>query len=152
MGTLSKARGAEVVTVPADRLAAGWAATGEAFLRDLVSGIDSDRSLELVYLLGLDRPAPEEDDADLLTRMFALPAAVARVLAARGKGEHNLRSGTEPSVSARFTNVQIEAIVGDRATAERIADTVGAKYFKNYAVIVYLTQVEVLRASKFVVG
>jgi nitrogen regulatory protein PII len=74
------------------------------------------------------------------------------VLAARGKGEHNLRSGTEPSVSARFTNVQIEAIISDRAIAERIADAVGAKYFKNYAVIVYLTQVEVLRASKFVVG
>jgi nitrogen regulatory protein PII len=74
------------------------------------------------------------------------------VLAARGKGTHNVRSGSEPSVSARFTNVQIEAIVADRVTAERIADTVAAKYFKNFAGIAYLTQVEVLRSEKFTSG
>jgi nitrogen regulatory protein PII len=74
------------------------------------------------------------------------------VLAARGKGTHNVRPSSEPSVSADFTNVQIEAIVSDRETAERIADAVAAKYFKDYAAIVYLAQVEVLRAEKFKAG
>jgi nitrogen regulatory protein PII len=74
------------------------------------------------------------------------------VLAARGKGSHNMRSGGEPSVSGNFTNVQIEAIVSDRETGERIVDEVANKYFKNYAGIVYLTEVEVLRSEKFKPG
>ena len=71
------------------------------------------------------------------------------VLPARGKGSHNVRSGEEPSVSTSHTNVQIEVIVADKATAQRIADEVAEKYFDNFAAIVYLTPVEVLRGEKF---
>jgi nitrogen regulatory protein PII len=71
------------------------------------------------------------------------------VLPARGKGSHNMRSSSEPSVSTDFTNVQIEAIVSDREIGQRIVDAVAEKYFENYAGIVYLTQVEVLRSEKF---
>jgi nitrogen regulatory protein PII len=71
------------------------------------------------------------------------------VLSARGHGAHDTRSSGQPLVSTTFTNVQIEAIVSDRSTAETIADGVAAKYFKDFAGIVYLAQVEVLRADKF---
>jgi nitrogen regulatory protein PII len=71
------------------------------------------------------------------------------VLSAQGKGSHNVRSGGQPSVTAAFTNVKIEAIVSDRARAEEIADTIASKYFANFAGIVYLTQIEVLRGDKF---
>jgi nitrogen regulatory protein PII len=74
------------------------------------------------------------------------------VLAARGKGSHNTRSGSKPSVSAEFTNVQIEAIVSDKETGQRIVDAVAEKYFSNFAGIVYLTQIEVLRSEKFKSG
>ena len=74
------------------------------------------------------------------------------VLSARGKGSHNVRSGGQPSVTAAFTNVKIEAIVSDRAKAEQIADTIASKYFANYAGIVYLSQIEVLRGEKFKPG
>jgi nitrogen regulatory protein PII len=74
------------------------------------------------------------------------------VLSARGKGSHNVRSGGQPSVTAAFTNVKIEAIVSDRARAEQIADAIAAKYFDNYAGIAYLSQIEVLRGEKFKPG
>lgn len=74
------------------------------------------------------------------------------VLPARGKGSHNVRSGGQPSVTAAFTNIKIEAIVSDRAKAEQIADAVASKYFANYSGIAYLSQIEVLRGEKFKPG
>ena len=48
-----------------------------------------------------------------------------------------------------FNIVRIEVIVADRAAAERIAETVASRFFKQYPGIVYIDQVEVLRPEKF---
>lgn len=45
-------------------------------------------------------------------------------------------------------NIQIDTIVSTK-TAERILNAVGEKYMKNYAIIAYLSDVTVLRNSKF---
>lgn len=45
-------------------------------------------------------------------------------------------------------NIHIETIVS-ASTADRIMKSVGDKYMENYAVIVYLSEVTVLRRGKF---
>jgi len=45
-------------------------------------------------------------------------------------------------------NIQIDSIVSPEA-AEKILNAVGAKYMKNYALIAYVSDVVVLRGSKF---
>ncbi|MFW5660888.1 MAG: P-II family nitrogen regulator [Oceanicaulis sp.] len=66
-----------------------------------------------------------------------------------GKGEHGLHGSDRPSIAQGFTIVRIEVIVADRAAAERIAQSVADRYFKEYPGIVYMDQVEVLRLEKF---
>jgi len=66
-----------------------------------------------------------------------------------GKGSHGVKSRERPSVVAAFSLVKIEVIVADRETAETIAERVAATYFDDYAGIVYLDDVEILRREKF---
>lgn len=66
-----------------------------------------------------------------------------------GKGAHGLRGADRPSIAQGFTIVRIEVIVADRAAAERIAETVAARYFEKYPGIVYMDEVEVMRLEKF---
>lgn len=66
-----------------------------------------------------------------------------------GKGAHGLHGSDRPGIAPGFTIVRIEVIVADRAAAERIAETVAGRYFKDYPGIVYMDQVEVLRLEKF---
>ena len=66
-----------------------------------------------------------------------------------GKGAHHYHSTERRGLVGEFAIVKIEAIVADRATAEAIADKVAATYFGAQSGIVYLEEVEVLRAEKF---
>lgn len=66
-----------------------------------------------------------------------------------GKGSHGEKSRGRPSLVNDFSLVKIEVIVGSRETAETIAEQVAETYFENYAGIVYIDEVEVLRREKF---
>lgn len=45
-------------------------------------------------------------------------------------------------------NFQIDTIVNE-ACAERILEQLSAKYFKNWSLVVYLSDIQVLRAEKY---
>lgn len=62
----------------------------------------------------------------------------------RGEGSRHLRSGEIPG-----QNVRIETIVSD-PVADAIVDFVAKNYFDFYAVIVYVTEVQVVRGEKYV--
>lgn len=64
-----------------------------------------------------------------------------------GKGSHGVK-GRHHLVND-FSLVKIEVIVGSRETAEAIAEAVADRYFEDYAGIVYIDDVEVLRREKF---
>lgn len=66
-----------------------------------------------------------------------------------GKGQHGLHPTHRPSVVGDFAIVKIEAVVGDRETADQIAEQITEQYFGNYSGIIYLERVEILRPGKF---
>lgn len=66
------------------------------------------------------------------------------IIEARGKGAHGARS-------ARWEadrNIHIE-IICDQQTAERILQHLQERYFEHYALVAYMTDVQVLRPEKF---
>lgn len=82
---------------------------------------------------------------DRLTRLVREAGASGYTLSAcAGEGSRGLRSTTPGSGQ----NVRIEAIVAD-AAARRILSHLAEEYFPNYAVIAWLTDVEVVRSDKF---
>lgn len=63
---------------------------------------------------------------------------------ARGKGHRGIReAGWESS-----SNIRIE-IVCDAAVASAISDRLRTRYYDNYAMISFVTEVEVMRPEKF---
>jgi len=66
-----------------------------------------------------------------------------------GKGSHGPHPLHRPAIVDGFAIIKIEAILGNRNAAERIADAVTQKYFGQYSGIVYLDDVEILRPAKF---
>ena len=71
------------------------------------------------------------------------------VMAAGGKGTRNLRSTDRAAIVEAFANVKVEVITANEEIANRIADAVAEKYFKDYSGITYLQDVEILRPRKF---
>jgi len=63
---------------------------------------------------------------------------------ARGRGERGVRSSGWEAES----NIRVEVICDDE-TARRIADHLRERYYQNYAMILSLSDVEVLRPEKF---
>jgi nitrogen regulatory protein PII len=63
---------------------------------------------------------------------------------ARGKGSR----GTRNAAWGESSNIRIE-IVCDTATAETIATHLQARYYDNYAMILFVSDVAVLRPGKF---
>ena len=83
--------------------------------------------------------------ADRLTgEIKALGARGFTLTESRGEGSRHLRSGEIPG-----QNVRIETVVGD-AVADAIVDHIAKHYFDDYAVIVYVTVVQVVRGDKYV--
>lgn len=64
-----------------------------------------------------------------------------------GKGTHGVKS--RRSLVDDFTLVKIEVIVSSREVAEAIAEQVAETYFADYAGIVYIDEVEILRRERF---
>lgn len=63
---------------------------------------------------------------------------------ARGKGDHGLRdAGWDAS-----SNIRIEVIC-DEETADVLVQHLQERYYDDYAMVLYLTDVEVLRPDKF---
>jgi hypothetical protein len=71
------------------------------------------------------------------------------VLPAGGEGSHNVRSSGQPAVSDTFSNIKVEVLTADRDMAVKISDTIADRFYEDYAVIIYLCDVEVLRSHKF---
>lgn len=66
------------------------------------------------------------------------------VMEARGRGHGGVRDGAwSPS-----GNIRME-VVCEAAVAEKIAEHLRAAYFENYALMLYLSDVTVLREDKF---
>ena len=63
---------------------------------------------------------------------------------ARGKGSRGIRNASWETSG----NVRIE-IVCDDEMSKRISTFIREKYYKNYAMIIYVSDVEVLRPDKF---
>jgi nitrogen regulatory protein PII len=66
-----------------------------------------------------------------------------------GKGEHKSRDGDRASVVHDFSIIRIEVMFSDRKRAERVAEDVAAKYFRQYPGVVYLSPIEILRPERF---
>ena len=66
-----------------------------------------------------------------------------------GRGSHGLHRTDSAQVVREFALVKIEAILRDRALAESLAEQLIADYLENQPGIIWLENVEVLRASKF---
>ncbi len=67
-----------------------------------------------------------------------------------GKGHHGDHAGTGRALVAQgFALSRIEAIVSDRAAAERMAVALTETYLKQQSGIVYLQDAEILRPDKF---
>jgi nitrogen regulatory protein PII len=62
----------------------------------------------------------------------------------RGKGRRGVRSSAWPPSG----NIRIE-VVCDAATAAAIADRLRQKYYDDYAMILFISDVSVLRPEKF---
>mgnify|MGYP001034114240 CR=1 FL=1 len=63
---------------------------------------------------------------------------------ARGEGSRGARTGSWEASG----NIRIE-VVGSEATVRRIAEHLQLRYYDNYAMIIWLGNVEVLRPGKF---
>jgi nitrogen regulatory protein PII len=63
---------------------------------------------------------------------------------ASGEGSRGLRSSTVLDGE----NIRLETLVSAE-TAERLMEKLARDYFSNYAVIAWVTEVEVVRAGKF---
>jgi len=71
------------------------------------------------------------------------------VMAAGGEGSRNVRSTGEPSVSHTLSNVKIEVLTGTRELADKITHQIETKFYADYSIITYISQVEALRDHKF---
>jgi nitrogen regulatory protein PII len=71
------------------------------------------------------------------------------VTAAGGKGERGVRAHERASIAEDLCNVKIEIIVSSIDVAKCIAHTVREKYLSDYAGLIYLQDVEVMRPQKF---
>lgn len=95
--------------------------------------------LKLVTIVA--EPVLEERLVDALHRLGARGHTV---VASHGAGSRGLRASDPPG-----EGVRIETVVGDDVAA-RILDHVAREYFAHYAVIAFVTRVEVVRGEKYV--
>lgn len=85
--------------------------------------------------------ALENDLADVLPRLGANGYTIVN---ARGRGSRGVRDAGWTSDS----NIRVEVIC-DPATAERITEHLREHYYRDYAMVLYLSDVAVLRPEKF---
>ena len=83
-------------------------------------------------------------EATLIRNIERLGAAGYTITDARGKGSRGARNAGWEHAG----NIRVE-IVCDGETAEAIASHMQEKYYSNYAMILIMSEVQVLRADKF---
>lgn len=66
-----------------------------------------------------------------------------------GRGAHGVHHARAAHLVHEFAILKIEAVLRDRASAERIAETLTREYLAEHSGIVWLESVEVWRAAKF---
>lgn len=66
-----------------------------------------------------------------------------------GEGDRGVRSGSG-GIGMFGSNVKIETIVSSEEDADTIMHEIVKKYFTNFAGIVYVSDVRVIRANKFI--
>lgn len=80
----------------------------------------------------------------LLEELGTLGAHGYTVTEARGKGSRGVRAGSWEASS----NIRVEIVCDDR-TADAIIHHVESKYYRDFAVILFICNVDVLRPDKF---
>jgi len=83
-------------------------------------------------------------ESTLVKDLERLGAAGYTITDARGKGSR----GTRNAAWGESSNIRIE-VVCDAATAESIAAYLQARYYEHYALILFVSDVAVLRPEKF---
>jgi len=87
--------------------------------------------------------AEDELESRLIADLKKLGVRGYTICTVRGEGVHGLRASQWEG-----ENIKIEVIV-DNALADAIAELVAKAYFPNFATILYLLPVQVLREEKF---
>lgn len=86
---------------------------------------------------------------DVLELIMSLGAKGYTIANVSGRGARGLRDeGADTLVGEHLRNIKVEVITREDI-AEKITVSVAEKFFKNYAGIAYMDDVEVLRAEKF---
>jgi nitrogen regulatory protein P-II 2 len=88
--------------------------------------------------------AEDELETRLVADLKKLGVLGYTICAVRGEGKHGLRASQWEG-----ENIKIEVIV-DHLLADAIAEHVANAYFPNFATILYLLPVQVLREEKFI--
>lgn len=83
-------------------------------------------------------------ESSIARDLEAFPVHGYTVTDARGRGHHGMRSGDWQEDG----NIHIDIVCTDEA-AEAVAEHLRNTYFDHYAMIVYLSDVRVLRAERF---
>lgn len=83
-------------------------------------------------------------ERDLVAELESLGVRGYTITEARGKGSR----GRRQSDWAQEGNIRIE-IVCDPALAEQVATRLRERYYEHYAMILFMQDVDVLRAGKF---
>ena len=92
----------------------------------------------------------EEILSKKLTKLIKAAGATGyTVNAAGGEGSRNVRSTGEPSVSHTLSNVKIEVLTGTRELADAITKQIEEKYYADFSIITYISEVIALRDHKF---
>ena len=83
-------------------------------------------------------------EPDLVRDLAELGARGYTVTEARGRGAHGLRDGSWGAVA----NIRVEVLC-DEATVEAIVETLHHRYYAHYGMVMFVTDVAVLRPDKF---
>jgi hypothetical protein len=83
-------------------------------------------------------------ESALIKQIELLGASGYTVSDVRGNGNHGMRDAAWPASS----NIRIEVIC-EELVAEAIAHYVQEHYYENYAMVLFLSDVQVLRSVKF---
>ncbi len=83
-------------------------------------------------------------ETSLVKDIEQLGASGYTITNARGKGSHGLRGATWEANS----NIRIEVICS-LEVSKQLTEHLKNSYYENYAMVIFTTQIEVLRSNKF---
>lgn len=93
--------------------------------------------------------AEELLEEQITAKIAAAGATGYTILEGSGRGQHSTHPKNRPSVVSGFSIIKIEFVMLDRERALALADDIADTDFKSQSGIVYISEVEVLRPSRF---